>query len=251
MKTYNVLIAVTLTFAILVAQFSVSFAAPANNPAAITGTVQSVTIETDVTTAVTTVLITISGNTDISQTIRLCLKTARDFGLIISDENGTPAINPEALGMTIQVDPSTVITDDGANRHPVGDALATFFAEITDYETIMEEHDKGVGFGVIAQALWLTKKLEGDSQDFLAILDAKKTGDFSGFLLEDGTTPKTWDQFRTAVLEGDHQGGLGIVMSNKDKDDGNGNNGNGHGSNGNGNANGNTDKDKNKGNRNK
>ena len=249
--------AVTLTFAILAAQWSVSFAAPANEPAAITGTVQTVTIETDVRTAVTTVLVTLSGDTSLPQTIRLSPKAALDFGLIIPDENGTPVINPNALGKTMQIDPSIAIVDDEANRHPVGDALATFFDEITDYETIMEEHEKGFGFGVIAQALWLTKKLEGDSTDFLAILDAKKTGDFSAFLLEDGTTPKNWAQFRTAVLDGDKKDIPGIVMSNKDKDSGNGNgnngsgNGNGNSNNGNGNGNRNNDNDKNKGNGNK
>ena len=263
MKTSKVLIAVILVFAVLLSQFGAALAAPVNKNTKLNGVVQSITLETDVTTAITTVLVTIVDQSNPPQTVRLSVDTAKALGLITTDENGMPVINPDAIGTTVQIDPETVITDDEANLHPVGDALATFFAEITDYETIMAAHADGNGFGVIAQALWLTQKLEGNAETFLAILEAKKTGDFSAFILEDGTTPKNWGQFRKAILAGE-KGSLGMIMSNKGKDkekdnNGNGqdngsNNGNGNnknkdkdkGNNGNGQGNGNKDKDKNK-----
>ncbi len=111
------------------------------------------------------------------------------------------------------------------------------------------------GFGVIAQALWLTQKMEGDADVLTAILEAKKIGDYD--------VPSPWRTARSrpagaslkAIMAGDKKNNLGVVMSGKDKDkdkDNPGNNGSG-GDNGNGNDNGsanhpNKDKDKDKGN---
>jgi len=259
MKKSKIILALTLAVVILISQIGVVFAAPANKAAPLTGTVQSITLETDVNTAAITVIVTILDKNNVSQTLRLSVDTAKILGLITTDANGTPVINMDALGTTIQIDPKTVIADDGANRHPVGDALATFFSDIIDYDTIMAAHQEGSGFGVIAQALWLTKKLEGNAETFSAILSAKETGDFSAFVLADGTTLTNWGQFKKAVLDGDKKGNLGVVMSTKNKDDGNNGNGNGnannngnsHGNSNNGNGsnnnNGNKDKDKDKG----
>ena len=61
------------------------------------------------------------------------------------------------------------------------------------------------------------------SDIFLAIVQAKKDKDFSAFVLEDGSTPQNWGQFKKAALNGDKKGNLGVVMSGKDKDN------NGHG----------------------
>jgi len=236
MKISRILIAVSLTLIILVAQFSVAFAAPASKTSPLTGIVHSICLETDVNNAVTSVLVTILGENDTCSTVRINLETALTLGLITTDENGMPFINPTALGLSVQIDPKTVIADDEVHQHPVGAALATFFTEVTDYKTLMEAHEKGFGFGIIAQALWLTKKLGGDSEDFLAILDAKKTEDFSAFALEDGTTPTNWGQLRKAILDGNKKSSLGIVVIKKDKDGVNHGNGNG-GGNGNGNNN--------------
>jgi hypothetical protein len=114
--------------------------------------------------------------------------------------------------------------------------LATFFSDIEgmDYDTIMSAHEGGVGFGVIAQALWVTSELEGDSQLFQDLLYAKQHNDYRAFrdFTEDGTTPKSWGQLRKALL---NKKSLGIVMSTHD------NNGNTSNENGN-----NKNKDKNK-----
>jgi len=66
---------------------------------------------------------------------------------------------------------------------------------------------------VIAQALWMTDKLEGDSEVFLAIIDAKKSGDYSSITMPDGSTPSNWGQFRKALLQGDRKANLGQIMS--------------------------------------
>ncbi|MEP7136969.1 MAG: hypothetical protein ABI904_18745 [Chloroflexota bacterium] len=235
MKAPKILIAFILSVAVLLAQVGAVFAAPGYGTTSLSGTVQTLTLETDTNTTITTVLVTILDKHK-SQTVRLSLDTAEALGLIITDVSGMPVINPDALGITLQIDPETVISDEEANRHPVGDALATFFGDITDYETIMAAHNDGAGFGVIVQALWLTQKLKGNSETFLAILLAKQTGNYSAFTLEDGTTPKNWGEFRKAILDGEKKGTLGIIMSHKDKD-----NGNNH-------DNGNKDKNKDKGN---
>ena len=55
------------------------------------------------------------------------------------------------------------------------------------------------------------------SQNFSAILDAKETGDYSAFILDDSTTPKNWGQLRKAILD------------SSDKKDNRNRNGNGNG----------------------
>jgi len=214
---------------ILAGQVSAVFAAPER----IAGTVQSITLETNIDTAVTTVLITLS-DSGVSQTVRVNIDSAIALGIVILGGDGNPVINQAILGQLVEIDSSTVI-EDQLHQHPVGDALATFFSDIVDldYDTIMAVHDEGTGFGVIAQALWLTKKLEGNSELFLAIIDAKKSKDFSAFVLEDGTSPTNWGQFKKAVMDG-KKGKPGVVMTNNNNEDnnrsGNGsNNGNGHG----------------------
>ena len=223
------LVSFVLVMVILAGQVSAVFAAPER----IAGTVQSITLETNIDTAVTTVLITLSDN-GVSKTVRVNIDSAIARGIVILGGDGNPVINEAILGQPVEIDSSTVI-EDQLHQHPVGDALATFFEDIVDldYETIMAVHDEGTGFGVIAQALWLTKKLDGNAELFLAIIDAKKSKDFSAFVLEDGTSPTNWGQFKKAVMDG-KKGKPGVVMSNNNNENnnrsGNGsNNGNGHG----------------------
>jgi hypothetical protein len=247
MITSRTLISFALAICALITQTGVVFATP---PATLLmGTVQSITLETDVNTAVTTVLFTIVDANNARQTVRVSQITALSLRLITTNDNGMPVINPKALGMMVQIDPAVSIAENEADLHPVGDALATFFSEITDYETIMAARAEGIGFGVIAQTLWMTQILSEDfemdtSELFAAILEAKSTGDYTAFELGDGSTPNNWGQFRKAVLDGHKKGNLGIVMANKDEEESNGSgvngagNGNGQGS-GNGNGQGN------------
>jgi hypothetical protein len=219
------LITLILTMSLLALQAGAAFAAPAfQAPGPISGIVQRITVETDINTGITTVLVAMLDQNDVSETTRISEESAITLGLVTLDGDGKPIINRQALGQSIEVDPTTVIPNDEANQHPVGSALASFFSDIEglDYDQIMRAHEQGVGFGVIAQALWLTMKFEGDSEVFLAILDAKETGDYSSFILDDGSTPKNWGELRKAILDGsDKKEKPGLVMSDKDKENDN------------------------------
>ncbi|MEW6084346.1 MAG: hypothetical protein AB1607_07110 [Chloroflexota bacterium] len=243
---------VVLSIFLLLMQVHAGFAAPKTQEGFVTGVVTALACETDTTTGITTFLVTIKEAEGTSQTVRIDQATAQAINLIKTDENGSPDCNAESLmesiGWEVAIAIDSVIPDEQEPQHPVGSALATFFDDITDYETIMGAHKNGVGFGVIAQALWLTQKLEGDNDVFLAIIEAKQSGDFSEFTFEDGTTPENWGQFKKVVMAG-KKGNLGDVMSATEKQpngQGNGDDfGNkGNDENGNGRGNGkNKDKD--------
>jgi hypothetical protein len=156
-----------------------------------------------------------------------------------------PVVDTSKYGTEVTIDPTTVIADEEEAEHPVASALSNFFSETlgVDYDTIMTYHEDGAGFGVIAQALWMTTQLDGDTATFDAIMIAKTTGDYSAITLPDGSTPTNWGQFRKAVLgnKGSAKQNLGAIMSGKADTDTsttegeNGNNGNG-GNKGNGNG---------------
>ena len=259
MSRMKPLLGIILTIILSMAQVGGALAAPAiQETSPISGTVQSITVETDPNTGVITVIVELGDSNQLVQTVRISQETAVALRLIDINADGNPVPIKRPLGKTIEIDPTTVIPDQGENQHPVGSALATFFSDIEgiDYETIMSAHENGVGFGVIAQALWLTGELGGDAQLFQDLLYAKQHNDYSAFsdFTEDGTTPKSWGQLRKALLS---QKGLGVVMSNhdnngnqgtgngsnkdkdKNKDKNNNGHGNGNGNNGNGNGNGN------------
>jgi hypothetical protein len=260
MSKAKLFVSLMLAFALLSAQVSTVLAAPPQqNPEPITGTVNSITLETD-SAGVTTVLVTLTDDTGAQQTVRLSVDTAVSLNLVTLDEAGNPVVNDAAVGGSVTIDPGTVIADEEAAQHPVGSALADFFSSLlgVDYDTIMSVHEEGVGFGVIAQALWLTNALDGDAELFAMIIDAKQSGDYSAIVLPDGSSPQNWGQFRKALL--DHKQNLGQIMSghasngteetpttgsaSPDNGNGHGNGGNGqgggngHGNNGQGHGNG-------------
>jgi hypothetical protein len=272
MRKIKIISTIVLATILLATQIIAVGAAPANQDTPpITGTVESITLETDAETGTTTVVVTLTDELGGTQTVRLSLEDATALGLLIDDET----INPDAVGNPTEIDPALVIpeapeeTEEEA-QHPVGSALANFFSDLlgVDYETVMDYHADGVGFGVIAQALWMTNALEGDSGTFAAILEAKQNNDFGEITLPDGSTPQNWGQFRKAVMHDREKSkeNLGAIMSGRADDgqdeetpgDGNSNgnsNGNGNGSdnasdkgnNANNNGNG-PDKNKDKGN---
>lgn len=207
----------------LVTQFIVVGAAPATQDTTpITGTIESITVETNAETDVTTVVVTLNNETDGTQTIRLSIEDATALGLVTDDGTG-PVENGDQIGEIVEIDPAIVIPDETTTtpteepHHPVGSGLSGFFSDLlgVDYETIMNYHDDGAGFGVIAQALWMTNALEGDSETFAAIMDAKQNKDFSGIELPDGSTPQNWGQFRKAVMSDQEKAkaNLGYIMS--------------------------------------
>ena len=215
---YSILLATIL----LATQIIAVGAAPAKQDTTpITGTVESITLETDSTSGVTTVLVTLTDEIGATQTVRLSFEDATSLGLVIDEET----VNPDAIGASIEIDPAMVIPDvpdettTEEAQHPVGSALSDFFSELlgVDYQTIMDYHDDGIGFGVIAQALWMTNALEGDADTFAAILEAKQNKDYSAITLPDGSTPQNWGQFRKAVMSDRDKSkeNLGAIMSGR------------------------------------
>ncbi len=262
-----VFVSLILAVSMLMVHVGAAFAAPTSQAfPPITGNVQSITIETDPNTGIVTVVVDVMDSDQNSQSVRISEKAAEKLGLVVPDSDGNPTINKSALGKAIELKLTAIIPDKEGNQHPVGNALATFFSGIADpetlYKSIMEAHNNGFGFGVIARALWLTQELKGDVNVFNSLLAAKQTGDYSNFSFdENGTTitPRNWAELKQAIMAGKKMGNLGQVMSNqdntnkennsnnsanennkdknKDKDKDKNNNGNGSG-NGNGNSNG-------------
>lgn len=251
MKRMKIISTIVLATILLATQIIAVGAAPASQDAPpITGTVETITLETDPETGETTVVVTLTDELGATQTVRLSLVDATTLELLIDDET----INPDAIESPIVIASALVIPDEPDEteeeaQHPVGSAIADFFSDLlgVDYETVMDYHDEGVGFGVIAQALWMTNALNktGETemtQDelsdlFAAILDAKQNNDYGEITLPDGSTPQNWGQFRKAVMQDREKSkeNLGAIMSGR-ADDGQGdetqtetqNNGNGN-----------------------
>ena len=222
----------------------------------ITGTVDSVTPQTDEATGETIVVVTITDEFGTTHTVNLSVETAQALGLVTVDAT-TGEVTANEVVDPVTINPEDVLPTDGETeeeepQHPVGSKLGEYFGELlgVDYDIIMEQKEEGFGFGVIAQALWLTNQIDGDTETFTALLEAKKTGDYSNITLADGSTPDNWGDVVKSLRKGEN---LGSVMSGK-ADDGtdedtattesqktNGrSNGNGGG---NGKENGNKDKD--------
>jgi hypothetical protein len=206
------------------------------------GIVQSIILETDRATGITTILVDLVDAQDGLQRVRVSQETAMTLGLVVLNGDGNPAINNLALGLRVEIWPQHIILAGDENEHPVGSALATFFSDIAglDYETVMTAHERGIGFGVIAQALWLTRKLEGNAEVFEALLHARQTGDYSRFILADGSAPSNWGQLRKAILDKGKKNSAGVLLSDVDAEEHGNQNGR------RGNNNGNEKKDKNK-----
>lgn len=238
-----------LILLLVLTPFSMVSAAPSSDVAdSLSGTVIKIEVLTPPASGASTIWVTILDEQGQEQTVQVSLETALEWHLVVY-ENDVLVPNEAILNTEIDIPLDSVIPDETDEiLHPVASALATFFSDIpgVDYDFIMSAHEDGLGFGVIAQALWLTMKLEGDSEVLEAILEARETGDFSSFSFEDGSTPANWGQFRKAVMDGDKKGNLGVVMSGREKDKDNG--GTDHGNNGNNGDNGNNGNNGNEGN---
>ena len=199
----------------------------------VTGTVQSVELETNPTSNNTAAVVTILDANGTSQTVRIDLQAAETLGLVTIDPStGAATVVPDAIGKVIEIDPSSVLEDDPGNendnestnddtseaQHPVGLGLSDFFSNVlgVDYESIMAIHEEGAGFGVIAQALWLTNNIDGDTATFEALVEARQSGDYSTIILADGSTPDNWGDVVKSLKKGNN---LGSVMSGRAEHD--------------------------------
>ena len=203
---------------VVFAQVGLAAAAPtAQDATLITGTIQSITTETD-TNGVTTVLVTLLDDLGATQTIRLSVDAAASLGLVTLDPvTSEPIVNEMQIGQPVQIDPVAVIPDETADEpvHPIAALLAAFFGE--DANIVNDYHLDGFGFGVIAQAMWMSNNLNEDASLAGLILDAKKSGDYSDFILPDGSTPTNWGQFKKALSE--KKNNLGVIVSGQAEPD--------------------------------
>lgn len=212
----RILTSIVLLAALLTASTGTVFAQEATP---ITGTVQLVEFGTDPDTGETFVIVTLADETGATQVVNISLATAEALGLVDSS-SGTPLVNEGSYGTDVTIQPTDVLpgTDEGGEeeeaQHPVGGALSEFFSELlgVDYDTVMTAHGDGFGFGVIAQALWLTNQIGGDADTFTALLEAKKSGDYSLIVLADGSTPDNWGDVVKGLKKGEN---LGSVKSGK------------------------------------
>jgi hypothetical protein len=220
-----------LVLAVLFSQVgSVAAAPPTQDTTPITGTVQGITTETD-SNEVTTVLITLLDDQGATQTARLSLETAVTIGLVTLDPaTQTPIVNETQIGQTVEIDPTTVIPEETTEEsvHPIAWILAEFFGE--DPTVVNGYHEDGFGFGVIAQAMWISRNLTatengpGDASLAEDILVAKQTKDFDAFFEShpeytiDGGVPSNWGQFKKALS--DKKNNLGVIVSGQENPDG-------------------------------
>jgi len=277
MNKLKLILTLALTFVVLFAQAGHAAAAPLAQTAttSITGTVTVIALETDSNGVTTAVLVTLVDDQNVTQTVRISVETANTLQLL--DSAGEPV---PVNGQIVTIDSTLVIPDTTTTEEPVNPIsalLAGFFDE--NASVIDGYHNDGFGFGVIAQALWMSRNLTGtedvagDASLAEEILKAKQDKDFESFfenhpeIIIDGAVPTNWGQFRKVVL--DKKNNLGVIVSGHSdetnapvqsenangngqgngqgngngKNNGNGNNGNGHGQgNGNGNGNGNSKK---------
>lgn len=220
MLNIKLLSSILLVLAVMFAQVGNVAAAPQAQdtvPPQITG------ITTQTTNGVTTVLVTLTNADQTTQTVRISLEYATKLGLIDSTTQQPVAVEDLPEGTII--DPNQVIADQQPEEdfNPIVEILAKFFDE--EPSVVNEYHKDGFGFGVIAQAMWISKNQAGDVSLARDILDLKKNKDYEQFFLDhpdfldgsDGNVPSNWGQFKkllsekhnnlgTAVSENENQG---------------------------------------------
>lgn len=170
-----------------------------------------------VTNTETNVDVTCDGDT---LTYTLTLLAAQTLGLVSTD--AVPVVDESKIGTDVTINPEDMVTPTPTETptetptatpvpHPVGSEIADFFG--LDEELVASLHEDGAGFGVIAQACWLSVNLAGDASLCEQIVEAKQSKDFSSIILEDGSTPSNWGQFRKAASGGEKKQNLGMIIS--------------------------------------
>lgn len=231
MSRIKFIVGILLVLAVLFTQVGNVAAAPqTQEPIPFTGTVQSMTTETNAE-GETTVLVTLLDAQGATQTLRLSVQTAVILGLVTLDPTTKELVADETqIGQTVEIDPTTVIPEETSEElvHPIAWLLGEFFHE--DPSVIDGYHENGFGFGLIAQALWISSNITGTETESgnasLAeeILQAKEDKDFQAFFDahpeyfgEDEIAPTNWGQFKKALQE--KKNNLGVVVSGQEEPD--------------------------------
>lgn len=206
-----------IALAVLFAQVGTAAAAPlAQDEAPITGEILSITVETD-EEGLSTVVVEVLDEFGETQTLRLSVETALALGLITLDpDTNEPVADDSQIGETVEVDPTTVLTEEEESNHIISTLLGMFFDE--DASVIDGYHEDGFGFGVIAQAMWMSQNFSDDASLAGDILVAKQDKDFAAFfeahpeyLTEGEEVPTNWGQFKKAFSN--KKNNLGSVVS--------------------------------------
>jgi hypothetical protein len=219
-----------LVFMLLAAQAGMAAAAPLAQNGSITGTIKEITTETDAN-GVTSVLVTLEDDQGSIQTVRISDVTADELGLF---DLNTQAPVPTQIGQPVVIDPTTVIPDQEPAEesvHPIAALLATFFfPDDPDMASVIDVyHEDGFGFGVIAQALWMSKTItetaeeEATLQDATlagCILQAKRDGTYDAcFDFGGDPVPTNWGQFKKTLRENKQKHNLGTIVSGQAEND--------------------------------
>lgn len=206
----KLLAGVLLVFMLLTAQVGMAAAAPLAQDATITisGIVTEIGEPVTDENGVTTVLVTLLLEDQTTQIVRISEVLAA--GLEIDQQ------------VSLQVAPNDVISDEEPTEesvHPIAWLLAEFFfPDDPDMASVIDGYheEDGFGFGVIAQALWLSQSLtEGEDASAAGlILEAKQSGDYSEFSeWFDGPVPTNWGQFKKELRENKDKHNLGVIVS--------------------------------------
>jgi hypothetical protein len=211
----RLLAGVLLVFMLLTAQVGMAAAAPLSQDATITisGIVTEIGEPEADENGVTTVLVTLLLEDQTTQTVRISDVLAA--GLEIGQQ------------VSLQVDPNDVIPDEEPveeDVHPIAWLLAEFFfPDDPEMASVIDGYheEDGFGFGVIAQALWMSQSLtEGEDASAAGlILEAKRSGDYSEFSeWFDGPVPTNWGQFKKELRENKDKHNLGVIVSGQADD---------------------------------
>ena len=206
-----------LVFAVAFTQIGTAAAAPLNQDTTpITGEVLSITVETDAD-GLTTVVVEVLDELGETQNLRLSVENALALDLITLDpETGEPVVDEAKVGEVVAINPTAVLAEEEESNHIISILLGMFFDE--DASVIDAYHEDGYGFGVIAQAFWMSQNFSGDATLAGDILVAKKNKDFEAFfeahpeyLAEGEEIPTNWGQFKKAFSN--KKNNLGTVVS--------------------------------------
>lgn len=240
MLNKNLLASILLILAVMFAQVGNAAAAPqTQDTTPITGTIETITTETDAE-GVTTVVVEIQVDETTTQTVRLDLDTAAGLGLV---DSTTLEVNEAQIGQSVTVEPTDILPDEEPvepDVHPISMLLAKFFfggqedlgltyemaSLIDSMHTGDNEAEQVFGFGVIAQALWMARDTDGNADIEVAedILIAKQSKDYEAFFEahpeyreEVGdNTPSNWGQFKKVLRE--KKENLGTIVSGQAED---------------------------------
>jgi hypothetical protein len=224
MSKTKFLASILLAMAVLFAQVGMAAAAPLAQDAT-PATIANIETQTDAN-GLTTVLVTLQVEGQPDQTVRISLEYAIELGLI--DPTTLEPVPLANVPADTVVDPALVIEtlpggEPAEDVHPIAAILASFFGE--DSDVVNGYHQDGFGFGVIAQAMWMSRNLTGTEEEAgdasLAgdILQAKRDKDYEAFFEahpEFGEqfgdeVPGNWGQFKKALKE--KKNNLGVIVS--------------------------------------